>query len=64
MPYLDIITSLGRLECINCGSHTYAKRCGTCEGTSLIPIAPLSRNVRAGAALEDDSPPLARGAAG
>ena len=62
MPYLEIITSLGRLECINCGSHTYEKRCGICEGTALIPVAMLSRNVRAVAdGLEAHSPPVGGG---
>lgn len=62
--YTEIIRTSGRLECINCGSHTYAKRCGTCEGSALIPVAMMSPEVRDIAdALEADRPPLAGGVA-
>jgi hypothetical protein len=44
MPYTQIMASLGRMECIKCGSHTYGSRCGTCESTALVPVAILNRN--------------------
>lgn len=64
MPHLEIVSSEGRLECINCGSHTYAKRCGTCEGTALVPVGMLTRAVRNIAdRLEAHQPPATGGVA-
>ena len=40
MPYLgSILGSSDCLECVTCGRHTYATRCGTCESSALVPVS-------------------------
>ena len=45
MPYLgSILGSSDCLECVTCGTHTYAARCKLCERSELVPaILPTPR---------------------
>ena len=62
MAYLEITSNSCRLECTNCGSHTYAARCGISEGTALVPLSMLTPRVRRIAdGLEAHSPPVGGG---